>query len=65
MLKTLNLIQLPPQARAVDIVILYIKAWFPSDRPDRPDRPNRPSRLKKNVQTTGTIIWKRYPDDRK
>ena len=35
------------------------KAWFPYDRP------NRPSRLKKNVQMTGTIIWKRYPDDRK
>ena len=36
------------------------KAWFPYDRPDRPSRLK-----KKNVQTTGTIIWKRYPDDRK
>ena len=45
--------------------ILLTKAWFPYDRPDLPDRPGRPSRLKKNVQTTGTIIWKRYPDDRK
>ena len=43
-----------------------VEVWeFPYDRPDRPDRPNRPSRLQKNVQTTGTIIWKRYPDDRK
>ena len=46
-------------------VYVGIIAWFPYDRPDRPDRPNRPSRLQKNVQTTGTIIWKRYPDDRK
>ena len=29
------------------------------------DRPDRPSRLKKNVQTIGTIIWKRYLDDRR
>ena len=45
-----------------NIVMFIFKAWFPYDRPERPDRP---SRLKKNVQTTGTIIWKRYPDDRK
>jgi len=38
------------------------KARFPYDRPNRP---HRPSRLKKNVQTIGTIIWKRYPDNRK
>ena len=49
----------------VTVCVRRVKAWFPYGRPDRPDRPNRPSRLKKNVQTTGTIIWKRYPDDRK
>ena len=38
---------------------LIPKAWFPYDRPDRPRR------LKKNLKTTRTIIWKRYPDDRK
>ena len=43
----------------------YVEAWFPYNRPNRPNRPDRPSRLKKNVQTIGTIIWKRYPDDRK
>ena len=40
---------------------LLRKAWFPYDRPDRRDRPSR----LKNVQTIGTIIWKRYLDDRK
>ena len=40
-------------------ISLLAKAWFPYDRPDRPDCPSR----LKNVQTIGTIIWKRYPDD--
>ena len=32
---------------------------------DRPDRPDLPPVISNIVQTIGTIMWKRYPDDHK